>query len=52
MPLVPAAEAMGGEGAAASLVAGFGREAGTPWRKDHKRAAGAALSVLGRRMHP
>ena len=43
-----AAEAMGvGVGEVASLVAGFGREAGTPWRKDHKLAATAALSVLG-----
>lgn len=30
-----------------SLVAAFGREAGAPWRKDHKQAAAAALSLLG-----
>jgi len=31
-----------------ALIARFGREAGPPWRKDHKLAAAAALSVLGR----
>ena len=31
----------------ASVVARFGREAGPPWRKDHKQAAAAALGVLG-----
>ena len=30
-----------------ALVARLGREAGPPWRKDHKLAAAAALSVLG-----
>ena len=45
-----AAEAMGVElDEVAELVARFGREAGTPWRKDHKLAAAAALSVLGQR---
>ena len=33
-----------------SLIAQFGREAGAPWRKDHKMAAAAALSVLGRQI--
>lgn len=32
-----------------ALVARFGKEAGAPWRKDHKLAAAAALSVLARR---
>ena len=46
-----AAEAMGTDGAAvSSLIARFGQEAGTPWRKDHKVAAAAALSVLGPRI--
>ena len=31
-----------------ALIARFGREAGPPWRKDHKLAAAAALSMLGR----
>ncbi len=49
-PTVLAAEAMGVEVAEVnSLIAQFGREAGTPWRKDHKMAAAAALSVLGHR---
>ena len=49
-PTVLAAEAMGVEAAEViSLIAQFGREAGTPWRKDHKMAAAAALSVLGHR---
>lgn len=30
-------------------IAGCGREAGAPWRKDHKLAAAAALSLLGAR---
>ena len=48
-PTVLAAGAMGvGVADVASLVARFGREAGPPWRKDHKLAAAAALSVLGR----
>ena len=47
-PTVLAAEAMGvGVADITSLIARFGREAGTPWRKDHKLAAAAALSVLG-----
>ena len=47
-PTVLAAEAMGVEAAEViSLIAQFGREAGTPWRKDHKMAAAAALSVIG-----
>ena len=47
-PTVLAAEAMGvGVAEVTSLIAQFGREAGTPWRKDHKMAAAAALSVLG-----
>ena len=48
-PKVLAAEAMGVDVAAVtSVIARFGREAGTPWRKDHKMAAAAALCVLGR----
>ena len=47
-PTVLAAEAMGVDVAeVASLIARFGREAGPPWRRDHKMAAAAALSVLG-----
>ena len=47
-PAVLAAEAMGvGVAEVTALIARFGREAGTPWRKDHKMAAAAALSVLG-----
>ena len=50
-PTVLAAEAMGVDVAAVTaLIARFGREAGTPWRKDHKMAAAAALSVLGPRI--
>ena len=50
-PAVLAAEAMGVDAAeVASLVARFGREAGTPWRKDHKMAAAAGLCVLGPRI--
>jgi hypothetical protein len=50
-PTVLAAEAMGVDVAeVTTLVARFGREAGTPWRKDHKLAAAAALSVLGPRI--
>ena len=50
-PTVLAAEAMGVDVAeVTSLIARFGREAGTPWRKDHKTAAAAALSVLGRQI--
>ena len=50
-PTVLAAEAMGVDVAeVTSLIAQFGREAGTPWRKDHKMAAAAALSVLGRQI--
>lgn len=50
-PTILAAEAMGVDLAeVTSLIAQFGREAGTPWRKDHKMAAAAALSVLGRQI--
>ncbi len=50
-PTVLAAEAMGVDVAeVTSIIAGFGREAGTPWRKDHKMAAAAALCVLGPRI--
>ena len=50
-PTVLAAEAMDVDVAGVtSLIAQFGREAGTPWRKDHKMAAAAALSVLGRQI--
>ena len=50
-PTVLAAEAMGVDIAeVTALIARFGREAGTPWRKDHKLAAAAALSVLPRRI--
>ena len=52
-PMMLAAEAMGvGVTEVNSLVAQFGREAGTPWRKDHKLAAAAALSVLAPRLRP
>ena len=47
-PTVLAAEAMGVDvPEVTALVARFGREAGAPWRKDHKLAAAAALCVLG-----
>ncbi len=50
-PAVLAAQAMGVSVADVSaLIAQFGRQAGTPWRKDHKLAAAAALSVLGRQV--
>lgn len=50
-PTVLAAEALGVDAAeVASLIARFGREAGTPWRRDHKMAAAAGLSVLGPRI--
>ncbi len=50
-PRVLAAAAMGADAAEVdSLLVQFGREAGRPWRKDHKRAAAAALSVLGRQI--
>lgn len=50
-PTVLAAEALGvGAAEVASIIARFGREAGTPWRKDHKVAAAAALWVLGPRI--
>ena len=49
-PALLAAEALGvGVSEVAALVARFGREAGPPWRRDHKLAAAAALSVLGPR---
>ena len=53
-PTVLAAEAMGVDVAGvASVIARFGREAGTPWRRDHKLAAAAALWVLAPRIrHP
>ena len=52
-PAVLAAEAMGVDVAeVTSLIARFGRQAGVPWRKDHKLAAAAALSVLGQGMAP
>ena len=47
-PTLLAAAALGVSAAeVTALIARFGREAGTPWRKDHKLAAAAALSVLG-----
>ena len=50
-PTLLAAEAMGVDVTeVTSLVTEFGREAGKPWRKDHKLAAAAALSVLGPRL--
>ena len=50
-PKVLAAEAMGVDVAeVTSVIARFGREAGTPWRKDHKMAAAAGLCVLGPRI--
>ena len=50
-PTVLAAEAMRADVAEInSLIAQFGRQAGPPWRKDHKLAAAAALSVLGARL--
>ena len=52
-PALLAAEAMGVDVAEVhALVARFGREAGPPWRKDHKLAAAAALSVLGSWIRP
>ncbi|MDE0123645.1 MAG: hypothetical protein OXN97_03610 [Bryobacterales bacterium] len=43
-----AAKAMGVESdQVTALLDQFGRVAGPPWRKDHKMAAAAALSVLG-----
>ena len=49
-PTVLAAQAMGIDLAEVTLViARFGREAGAPWRKDHKMAAG--LRALGPWMH-
>ena len=49
-PMMLAAKAMGVDVAAVtSVIAQFGREAGAPWRRDHKMAA-AALSVLGPRI--
>jgi len=50
-PTVLAAEAMEVDvGGVHALLARFGREAGAPWRRDHKLAAAAALSVLGPRI--
>lgn len=49
-PALLAAEELGVDvSEVAALVARFGREAGPPWRRDHKLAAAAALSVLGPR---
>lgn len=50
-PALLAAEAMGADVAEVhALIARCGRKAGPPWRKDHKLAAAAALSVLGSRI--
>ena len=47
-PAALAAEALGATVPEVNaLIARFGREVGPPWRKDHKLAAAAALSVLG-----
>ena len=47
-PALLAAKAMGvGVAEVNALIARFGRDAGPPWRKDHKLAAAAALSVIG-----
>jgi len=47
-PVTLAAEAMGHErGDVSAWLARLGREAGPPWRKDHKWAAAAALTALG-----
>ena len=44
-PMLLATDAMGvGMAKVTSLIAQFGREAGAPWRKDHKMAAAAALT--------
>jgi len=52
-PTILAAEAMGiAVPEVTAIIARFGRLAGPPWRKDHKMAAAAALSVLGRRIRP
>ncbi len=52
-PTVLAAEAMGVDVAeVTSLIAQFGGAAGPPWRKEHKLAAAAALSVLGPQLRP
>ena len=52
-PTVLAAEAMGVDVAeVTSLITRFGRAAGPPWRKEHKLAAAAALSVLGPQLRP
>ena len=50
-PTVLAAEAMGVDLVeVTSIIGRFGREAGAPWRRDHKLAAAAALCVLGPRI--
>lgn len=50
-PTALAAEALGVDAAeVTATIARFGRQAGTPWRKDHKLAAAAALWVLGPRI--
>ena len=47
--LAAAAAALGtGEAGVASLVGELGREAGPPWRVEHKGAAAAALGILAR----
>lgn len=46
-PMHLAAQAMGCELAEVqALIEEFGQQAGTPWRKDHRQAAAAALSIL------
>ena len=47
-PRVLAAESLGVDvSEIIALIGRFGREAGPPWRKDHKLAPAAALSVVG-----
>lgn len=48
-PIQQAADALGvGRERVASLLAELGRPLGTPWRKEHRLAAAAALRVLAR----
>ncbi len=50
-PIALAAAALGVDAAEVhALIARFGREAGAPWRKDHKEAAAAGLWVVGSRL--
>ncbi len=50
-PAALAAAALGVDAAEVdAIIARFGREAGTPWRRDHKWAAAAGLAVLGPRI--